>query len=41
LEIAVQQSIDVRAGQDWRVRRHAEHGNAVTNLDVGIDLDSP
>ena len=37
VEIAVQQSIDVRAGQGWRVRWHPEHGNAVANLDVGVD----
>ena len=36
-EIAVQESVDVRAGQDGASGRHAEHGNAVTDLDVGID----
>jgi hypothetical protein len=34
MEIAMQASMDARAGQDRRVRRPAEHGNAATNLDV-------
>jgi len=37
MKIAVQESVNVCAGQDRRIRRHAEHGNAVTNLDVRID----
>ena len=37
MKIVVQESINVCAGQDRRISRHAEHGNAVTNLDVCID----
>ena len=37
MKIAVQESVNVCAGQDRRIRRHAEHGNAATNLDVRID----
>jgi hypothetical protein len=33
----VQESVNVCAGQGWRVRRHAEHGNAIANFDVGVD----
>jgi hypothetical protein len=37
MKIAVQESVNVCAGEDRRVRRHAEHGNAVANVDVSVD----
>ena len=37
MKIAVQESVNVCVGQNRRIRRHAEYGNAVTGLDVHLD----
>jgi hypothetical protein len=36
MEIAVQESVDVGAGQGRGIRRHTEHGNAIADFDIRV-----